>query len=96
MISVSLFTSDRERHLWLWTLAVLLAIYATLGSSRRLAEGLREHNQLRPAITVTAVYLFTIFRMQIPEERAHLIEYGLVAILIRQALAERRRNGGLA
>ncbi len=74
----------------------MLAIYATLGSSRRLAEGLREHTQRRPAIAVTAVYLFTIFRMQIPEERAHLIEYGLVAILIRQALAERRRNGGWA
>ena len=29
--SVSLFASDRERRLWAWTLAVVVAIYSTLG-----------------------------------------------------------------
>ena len=44
---MSLFTSDRERRLWLWTLAVLVAIYATLGPARVLADALRERNLLR-------------------------------------------------
>lgn len=35
---MSLFTSKRERHLWLWTLAVVAAIYATLGLASRLAK----------------------------------------------------------
>ena len=26
-----LFSSDRERRLWVWTLAVVVAIYSTLG-----------------------------------------------------------------
>ncbi len=28
---VNLFTSDRERRIWLWTRVVLAAIYASLG-----------------------------------------------------------------
>ena len=36
---MDLFTSDRERRLWLWTLAVLVAIYSTLGLARALVEG---------------------------------------------------------
>lgn len=34
---MSFFSSDRERRLWLWTLAVVAAIYATLGLASRLA-----------------------------------------------------------
>ena len=34
--------SKRERRLWLWTLAVLVAIYATLGLAPILAQVLRE------------------------------------------------------
>ena len=34
---MSLFSSKRERHLWLWTLAVIVAIYATLGLAATLA-----------------------------------------------------------
>ena len=33
---MSLFTSDRERRLWLWSLAVLVAIYSTLVLGRQL------------------------------------------------------------
>ena len=40
--SMSLFTSNRERRLWLWTLAVVAAIYSTLGLASMLAEVLRE------------------------------------------------------
>ena len=37
------FSSRRERRLWLWTLAVVVAIYSTLGLTGMLAGFLREH-----------------------------------------------------
>ena len=39
---------------------------------------------------VAAVYLLVFVRMGIPEERTHLIEYGVVALLIHESLRERR------
>ena len=45
----SLFTSDRERRLWCWALAVVVAIYSTLGLAGTLAEVLRENNLMRAA-----------------------------------------------
>ena len=42
-----LFTSDRDRRLWLWALIVLVAIFATLGTVGTLVEVLRERNLLR-------------------------------------------------
>jgi hypothetical protein len=119
---MSLFTSDRERRLWLWTLAVMVAIYSTLGPARTLVDALRERNLLRlsfavvVAVLVVAIawrwakqrpswseigvglgvafaYLVMFVRTGSPEERTHLIEYGIVAALIHQALQERVRNG---
>ncbi|MYJ17458.1 MAG: VanZ family protein [Gemmatimonadetes bacterium] len=117
------FTSRRERRLWLCALAVVVAIYSTLGLAGSLAEMLREHNLLpaavlvlmlatvaaivgsglkgRPgrreiwvALGVTAVYAMAVVRMGgTMEERTHLFEYGIVAVLIYQALSERARNG---
>jgi len=117
------FTSDRERRLWFWALAVVVAIYSTLGVAGTLAEVLRERNlwgalfvvgfllvvaaivgsalKRRPgrreiwvALGVTAVYGMVVVRMGIgPEERTHLFEYGLVAVLIYQALTERLQHG---
>ena len=43
---MALFCSPRERRLWLWTLAVVVAIYSTLGLTPRLAGALREHGLL--------------------------------------------------
>ncbi len=120
-VSGPVFSSDRERRLWLCLLAVLMVIYSTMGLVRELALTLRENNLLgltstavlllagvaiavrwaktRPgryeivtALGVTAVCLMAVARTTIPE-RTHLFEYGLVAILIYQALTERRRNG---
>ena len=45
--AMSLFTSDRERRLWLWTLAVVVAIYSTLGLAGTLAGALREQGARR-------------------------------------------------
>ena len=120
---VTLFTSNRERRLWLCALAVVVAIYSTLGLAGTLAEVLRERNLLpasllfllfllvaaivgsglkrRPgrrevwvALGITAVYGLAVLRMSgSPEERTHLFEYGIVAVLIYHALSERSQNG---
>jgi len=120
--SVPLFTSDRERRLWAWTLAVVVAIYSTLGLARTLSGVLRDRGlfdaififcflmvvaiivaqalRTRPGtaeigvvLGIAAVYLMVFARMALPEERTHLFEYSLVAVLIYQALTERRNHG---
>ena len=123
MTPIPLFTSDRERRLWFWALAVVVAIWSTLGLAGTLAQVLRDRNLLgnsmftgflvvvaaiagsalkrRPGrreiwvgLGVTAVYGMAFLRMgSSPAERTHLIEYGLVAVLIHHALTERRRGG---
>jgi hypothetical protein len=40
------FSSDQERRLWLWTLAVIVAIYSTLSPAQKLAAALRERDLL--------------------------------------------------
>ncbi len=122
---MTLFSSRRERRLWLWVLAVMVAIYATLGLAQRLAETLRERGLLdisiglfllcmflvavtvvtqglkvRPGgaevavgVGVAAAYLLVLTRMTVPTERSHLIEYGVVGVLIYDALTERKSQG---
>ena len=122
---MTLFSSRRERRLWLWVLAVMAAIYATLGLAQTLAETLRERGLLdisiglfllcmflvvatiltqalkvRPggaevavAIGVATAYLLVFTRMTVPTERSHLIEYGVVGVLIYEALTERKSHG---
>ena len=123
VISMFHYTSDRERRLWFWALAVLVAIYSTLGLAGTLAGVLRERNLLDAsfalafllvvlaivgsalkrrsgqreiwvALGVMAVFGMVVVRMGIgPEERTHLFEYGLLAVLVHHALTERARNG---
>jgi hypothetical protein len=118
---MSLFTSDRERRLWLWTLAVLFAIYSTLSLASTLAGELRDRGLIEAsfwlglflvgaavaflglrtgpsgltvgvALGVAGVYLIAFLRMTSPEERTHLVEYTMVALLIYEALKERAGN----
>jgi VanZ family protein len=121
---IPLFTSDRERRLWFWAVAVVVAIYCTLGLAGTLGEALRERYPVddmffisflvlvaailgsgllrRPGrlqiwveLGVIAVYAMVVLRMATdPAHRTHLFEYGLVAVLVYHALAERRRGGG--
>lgn len=44
-------------------------------------------------LATAIVYLMMFLRMASPEERSHLLEYGVVALLIHEALTERARNG---
>jgi VanZ family protein len=119
---MSIFTSERERRLWFWALAVLVAIYTTLGLAGKLAAYLRSRNlldtlffisflvviaaiagsglqkqsgrrEIWAMLGVATVYGAVMIRFFIrPEERTHLFEYGLLAVLIFQALTERRRH----
>lgn len=117
----SLFSSRRERRLWMWTGAVVAVIYATLGFAGLLAEELGPARldallflagmvlvaatvllgglQPRPrgidaavVLGVVTVYLLALSRTSFPE-RSHLIEYGVVALLVHAALAERAAGG---
>ncbi len=117
------FSSKRERRLWAWTLAVVIAIYSTLGLAATLARVLRDRGLIdavfvfcfllvlaaivtkglktRPggaeicvALGVVAAYVMVFVRMAIPvAERTHLIEYGVVAVFIHEALTERASQG---
>ena len=121
--SMSLFTSRREKWLWIWILAVVFAIYSTLGFAGTLAESLRNRGLLdaffvfsallvlviiliqglRPqphgigvvvVLSIAVAYFMVFVRMGIPiEERTHLIEYGVVAVLVHEALKERASQG---
>ena len=120
---MTLFTSKRERRLWLWALAVMLAIYSTLSIARDLADFLQNLGILdevflfgmliiglavaalalktRPGgveigvgLGVAAAYMIALLRMGIAAERTHLMEYSVVAVLVYEALKERKSNGG--
>lgn len=82
----------RERNLLrVASTAVLLVVVAVLVVPWiKKRPGRRE---IGAAIGIAAVYLTTLIRLPVPEARSHLFEYGLVGILIYQALVERRRNG---
>jgi hypothetical protein len=60
---MSLFTTDRERRLWFWTLAAIVAIYSTLGPAETLYALLREHNLLR--VTIALVTLLVVFALAV-------------------------------
>lgn len=106
----------------MWTLAVLVAIYSTLGvaptvigllrhrgmlgtvfvlgmilvGATILTQGLRvrpREAEIGVALGAAAAYVMVLVRMSIPEERTHLIEYGVVAVLVFEALTERASRG---
>lgn len=122
MPTMTLFSSDREKKLWTWTLVVILAIYASLGLEISTANVLIERGLVTPfyivgmlmivsmavsqgftvrprgleitvALGIIAAYLLLLTRLSIPEERTHLIEYGIVGAFVYEALLERRYNG---
>lgn len=56
---MTLFTSKRERHLWIWTLVVVAAIYSTLGMTATLANTLLEAGFFTNAF-ITAFFLMLV------------------------------------
>ncbi|MDE2826040.1 MAG: VanZ family protein [Bacteroidota bacterium] len=121
---MSVFTSARERRLWVCTLAVTVAIYSTLGLARILDDQLGSYifsvwiwlfvlgcilvlatvtiqglgfrpggREIGVAIGIVAAYLLFIVRMAMPTERSDLVEYGVVAVFVHEALLERVSQG---
>ena len=54
---MGLFSSARERRLWLWTLAVVVAIYSTLGLATTLAGVLRARGLIDVALFLLCMLL---------------------------------------
>ncbi len=48
-------SSDRERRLWLWASASVVAIYSTLGVARPVSDALRDRNLLRIVLVALVV-----------------------------------------
>lgn len=84
--SVSEYLRDRElldgAFVLLFSLIVIAVVM--LGVSRKSGKV-----ELGVLIGIVAVYTLVFLRMAIPEERTHLIEYGVLAVLIHEALKER-------
>ena len=119
---MSIFSSSRERRLWMWTLIVVGVLYSTLGVTPKVAASLLSKNlnaalfvvgmmlvgatiisrglkirlsgaNLGIVLGVVAAYVLVFVRFTSTEERSHLIEYGVVAAFIHEALEERARQG---
>ncbi len=118
-----IFRSRRERRLWLWVLAVVAAIFSTLGLAGVLVDVLGERRLLEAALFagmialvgatvlaqgvrarprgvevalwlgLAAVYLLVLLRLTLAE-RSHLIEFGVLGVLVYEALSERKSQGG--
>ena len=119
------FSSAGERRLWLWALAVVVAIYATADLVRTVADALRESGLLELTPTMFSAGMFLIGVMILVQglrersrgvevgfalgvaaiaviglargidaaERSHLIEYAVLALIIHEALVERKAQG---
>ena len=70
----------------LFLLCCLLVLAAAVTQGLRVRPGGAE---IAVALGVAAAYLLVLVRMSIPTERSHLIEYGVVALFIHEALTER-------
>lgn len=119
---MSIFSSRRERRLWLWTLVVVGVLYSTLGVTPMLAASPLFRNlnaalfllgmilvgatiivrglkirltglNLSIVLGVVAAYVLVFVRFTSTEERSHLIEYGVIAAFIHEALEERASQG---
>ncbi len=61
-----------------------------------LTQGLRVRPggaEVAVVIGVVTAYLLVLTRMTVPTERSHLIEYGVVGVLVYEALTERSSQG---
>jgi hypothetical protein len=83
-----------------WTTALWAEAYSSSHALLVLATVVTQGLKTRPggaeisvALGVAAAYLLVFVRMAIPTERSHLVEYGVVALFIYEALLERASQG---
>ncbi len=73
------FTSNRERRLWLWTVAVVVGIYATLGLARTLADALGDSGFLDPVLfSLGMLLVLAAVVMQGVQRRPRGVEVGIL------------------
>ena len=75
---------------WLFLLGCVLVLLTVVTQGLKVRPGGAE---IAVALGVAAAYLLILVRMSVPTERSHLVEYGVVAVFIHEALTERRRQG---
>ena len=94
---MSPFTSARERRLWLWALAVVALIFASLGFSGRLVDLLSDDNAAAIAfglaLLLVAATILTDGLQSKPTRAEIAVAFGVAAVvllaLLRLTLAER-------
>ncbi len=95
--AMALFSSDRERRLWLWTLAVVVAIYSTLGLAPKLAGLLRAQGLLGAAFVLGMLLVAATIVTQGLRARAGWAEIAValgvaaayLLVFVRMAIPER-------
>ena len=74
---MNLFSSDRERRLWLWTMLVLVAIYTSLGFTAPLVRFLRDRNLLHVSFAALVLVLVAVFAVRWIRKRPDWSEVGI-------------------
>ena len=94
---MALFVSPRERRLWLWTLAVVVAIYSTLGLAGSLADVLDNRDLTTVSFALGMLLIGVTVVTQGLRTKPSGAEIGValgvvvvyLMVLLRMALAER-------
>ncbi len=82
----TIFSSNRERRLWLWLVVVLGGIYSTLGQAPTIAAALRERNDLRDslffALFVALVVIAVGFANSRPGRAEIAVGFGILIVYL--------------
>ncbi|MEM7532012.1 MAG: VanZ family protein [Chloroflexota bacterium] len=97
---MNIFTSNRERRLWLWTVAVVIGIYSTLGLAATLAGILRNRGLLDDTFAFGMLLMGIAIVTQVFKTRPRLLEIGVVLgvfavyllVFLRMAIPEERSH----
>lgn len=87
-LAVALRGTGLGEGLFAFCCLLVLAMVVTQGLKTRPGR-----LEIGVALGVATAYLLVFARMAVPTERSHLIEYGIVALLIYEALLERVSQG---
>lgn len=94
------FASEREKRLWLWTVAVVAAIYLTLSPAQTIAAALRERGLLGPTTWAVLLVVAAVIAVRWARTRPGVMEVGAglgvaavyITTLIRLPVPEARSH----